>query len=481
MTQPSDNLPDGELPEQQEPDAPRRGASAQFAVSQATGAQAAMRQAMDPANQSLAEALRLSYRVLQGAIVALVVVFLFSGFQTVKEGQTGVKTFFGRIVGEPGMEQVVPGLQPFWPYPAGEIVLLPQKDAVDLGSEFWPSLKSNVPGKVLTLDEATSGASPTDPIRPGESGSLITADGDLVHARVTAEFVVEDSVRTLGELQPEKLRDIVRRALARGLVQTAAQYTLQEFLESRDQPPQVLRQRAQQALDAMKSGITLSSVVITDKVAPLAVRNSYSRVQEARVNATTSVNAAQGEAKTTLISMAGPEYPRLLEVIERYEAELTRGDLAAADRVLAELGERLEGRASAGETSAIIGRAQSYQETVRATLGKEARRLEGLVASYRENPVQLVRKLWLDALRDVIASGTAEVFSTPADGGPVRLAIESSPEVMQTRRRDELERRKRANDMNMGIPGFNLGSRQIIIDGPGRRLERSGDKGFGRD
>ena len=98
-------------------EAPRRGASAQYTVSSGTGAEAAMRQAMDPANQSLGEALRLSYRVLQVAILALVVVFLFSGFQTVQEGQTGVKTFFGRVVGAPGDEQVSPGLQPFWPYP----------------------------------------------------------------------------------------------------------------------------------------------------------------------------------------------------------------------------------------------------------------------------------------------------------------------------------------------------------------------------
>jgi hypothetical protein len=83
-------------------DAPRRGASAQYTVSASAGAEAAMRQAMDPANQSLGEALRLSYRVLQVAILVLVVVFLFSGFQQVQDGQTGVKTFFGRIVGAPG-------------------------------------------------------------------------------------------------------------------------------------------------------------------------------------------------------------------------------------------------------------------------------------------------------------------------------------------------------------------------------------------
>jgi regulator of protease activity HflC (stomatin/prohibitin superfamily) len=424
----------------------------------------------------LAEALRLSYRVLQAAIVVLVVVFLFSGFQQVKEGQTGVKTFFGRIVGEPGSEQVVPGLLPFWPYPAGEVVLLPQKDAVELASDFWPKYD----GK-LTLDQATAGADTSNPIRPGQDGSLITADGDLAHVRITAEYVVEDSVRTLAELRPESLRDVVRAALRRGMVQTAAQSTLAELLDTRDQAAQVVRLKAQQVLDTMKSGVTLGNVVISERVAPLAVRNAYSRVQESREAGKLAVEKAQQEANNMLVGMAGPGNQALVALIERYEAELTRGDLAAADAVLAQVGARLEDRDAVGETSAIIARAQSQQGAVQSSLGKEARRLQGLLASYRENPQQLVRKLWLDALRDVLASRTAEVVSAPEDGGPIRLAIESSPDIMQARRREEVERRKGAADTANPVGPTMLNSRQIEINGPGRRLERDASKGFGRD
>ncbi len=475
MTQPS-NQPSDQVPEEGAPEAPRRGASAQFTVTESAGAQAAMRQAMDPANQSLAEALRLSYRVLQAAIVVLVVVFLFSGFQQVKEGQTGVKTFFGRIVGEPGSEQVVPGLLPFWPYPAGEVVLLPQKDAVELTSDFWPKYGAN-----MTLDQATAAADTGNPIRPGQDGSLITAEGDLAHVRITAEYVVEDSVRTLAELRPESLRNVVRAAVRRGMVQTAAQSTLAELLDTRDQVAQVVRLKSQQVLDAMKSGVTLGNVVISERVAPLAVRNAYSRVQESREAGKLAVEKAQQEANNTLVGMAGPGYASLVSLIERYEAELTRGDLAAADAVLSELGTKLEDRDAVGETSAIIARAQSQQGAVQSTLGKEARRLQGLMSSYRENPQQLVRKLWLDALRDVLASRTAEVISAPEDGGPLRLAIESSPDIMQARRREEVERRKGAAESANTVGPTMLNSRQIEINGPGRRLERDASKGFGRD
>jgi hypothetical protein len=52
------------VPIEQEPmpvETPRRAASAEFEVQAEVGSQAALREAMDPANQSLTEALRLSF------------------------------------------------------------------------------------------------------------------------------------------------------------------------------------------------------------------------------------------------------------------------------------------------------------------------------------------------------------------------------------------------------------------------------------
>jgi regulator of protease activity HflC (stomatin/prohibitin superfamily) len=464
-------------PGQEEPDAPRRGASARFSVSASAGAEAAMREAMDPANQSLADALRLSYRVLQLAILALVAVFLLSGFQQVKEGQTGVKTRFGRIVGAPGNEQVTPGLQPFWPYPVGEIVLLPQKDAVELNTEFFPKLTAETP----TLELATGKALPSDPIRPGVDGSLITADGDLAHVRISAEFTVDDPVSTLAEFRPDSLRQVVRKALQRSMVQVAAQYTLQELLENRDAPALDLRDRAQATLDAMRAGVRLSAVTLQDRIAPLAIRNGLSRVQEARENAKVAVENAQQEANATLVGMAGPDWQQVVDIIQRYELELTRGDAAAADAVMQELGARLEGGASVGQTAAIVARAQAYRASVRATLGKEAGRLAGLAPSFRENPEQLVRKLWLDAIRQVLASPTAEVVAAPPGIGEFRVGMESSNEVMQARRKAEVDRRKMRAMQPTEQDQYQLNTRQIMIDEPGRRLERGADRGFGRD
>ena len=60
---------------EEEEDARGRAASARYIVESEVGSEGALRDAMDPANQSLADALRLSFRVLQAVIVVLVVLF----------------------------------------------------------------------------------------------------------------------------------------------------------------------------------------------------------------------------------------------------------------------------------------------------------------------------------------------------------------------------------------------------------------------
>jgi hypothetical protein len=72
------------------------------------------------------------------------------------------------------------------------------------------------------------------------------------------------------------------------------------------------------------------------------------------------------------------------------------------------------------------------------------------------------------------------MLAAPDAGGPVRINIESSNEVMQARRQSEVQRRK-MEAMGGNSVNFQLGSRQITIDEPGRRLDRNAQKGFGRD
>ena len=472
--------PDAEVPVEEEVfETSRRAASAELDGAAAAGGAVALRDAMDPANQSLGEALRLSYRVLQLGILALVATFLFSGFQTVREGAVGVKTLFGGIVGAAGDETLAPGLHPFWPYPVGQIVTVELKRPVEVDRAFWPQFRRGA----TTLEEATDTADLGKALQPGTDGSLLTADGDLAHLQLQAEYVVEDPVSLLRTLRPEMVPEVVRRALERGAVVAAAQFTLNELTELREAPTLAIRDAAQRVLDDLDCGIELAAVTAPFRIAPLAVRRSYAEVQTQRERVKTAVERARQQAATTLTAAAGPAASgELIRLIIEYENALTLGDDAAADEVLGRIGARFAEGDVGGEAAMIVARAEAAISARRSALAKEVRRLEGLLPAYRENPRQLVRQLWLESVRSVLEDDEAEVFSVPPALAAIDLAVDSSPEVMQLRRRRALERRKsEADAAALGLQPFRLDTRTIMIDQAGRRLERDASRGFASD
>jgi len=471
---------DNQLPPEDadESKAPRREASAQFEVAATVAAEVAMRQAMDPANQSLGEALRLSYRLLQVAIVGLLITFLFSGFQTVQEGMSGVRTIFGRISGEPGQEALSPGLNPFWPYPVGDISVFETKRVVELRSEFWPRMSA----KNTTIEQMIDGADPTAPLKPGFDGTVITGDGDLAHIQLVAEYVVEDPVRFLQAVDLEKGDAIVRIALSCGVTTAIARMPLTELVDQREQPAAMVQLEAQRILDGMASGIRLQKVTMPERSAPFVVRNVLRRVQTGKEDAKTIVDRARQEATAKLLEAAGPNYEQILSMIDVYESALSAGELTRADQLLREIGLRLEMKDIGGTASSIVNRAKSYQSAIAANLGKEVRRIEGLRDTWEQNPQQLARQLWLDSLRIVLTQKEVEVFSMPPGVGQNQISIVSSPEVMQIRRNADVERRKRAAAAIEALrPSWSLGVRQTVLDKAGRRLDEKGAQGFGRE
>jgi len=534
---PEAGMPDTPDEDRLDAESPRREASMRFEIAGGAGGEGALREAMDPANQSLAEALRLSYRVLQIAILGLLVTFLFSGFQTVKEGYTGVKTIFGRVQGVGADAQLAPGLEPFWPYPVGEIVVFEARNTVSLRNEFWPKLQG-------TVQRAIEIADTSNPIRPGVDGSVITGDGDLAHLQLSAEYAIDDVSAFVSHVDRATVDTVVRKALARGAVLAAAVTPLNDLLADREEPMRaraggaaaegpaaggaapaggapaepaaeapaaddaasaaavasdpdgmrrrsmrrgelelLIRERAQQMLDELECGIRLISVSVPERIAPLAVENKFAMAQVMREQAKESIDRAHKDARASLVAAAGPAYEEVLEGVRRYEAALMIGDDALADSLLTELGARLERGDIGGEAAIAINRARAYQGTLLAALREETQRLESLVPSFRENPRQLVRQLWLDAVRQVFADGRdeIEVFSVPPNLGLVQIAATSSPDVMQKRREAELRRKKlEADAMGLMLPRSQLNLRQIITDGPGRRLNPEGTGGQGR-
>jgi hypothetical protein len=172
-------------------DEPRRAASARFIVESEVGSEAMLRDAMDPANQPLADALRLSFRVLQAVMVVLIVLFLASGFRTVDDGHSGVKTVWGDIV-----TRLSPGPHfSVYPYPIAEFITFRAENrSVDLGESFTMRTGGR------SQQEMTEQTEITTVLTPGRDGSLITRDGDLAHLDLSAKYEVEEPLKFVRQI-----------------------------------------------------------------------------------------------------------------------------------------------------------------------------------------------------------------------------------------------------------------------------------------
>ncbi|MEY3023126.1 MAG: hypothetical protein RIS86_2324 [Planctomycetota bacterium] len=459
-------------------DAPRRAASARFEV--AGRDEAGMRDALDPATQSLGEALRLSYRILQLGIVALVVVFLFSGFQSVPEGSTGVKTLFGAIAGAEGEEQVQPGLQPFWPYPVGDLVVFSQKRTLRLDRAFWPASINRGDERPRTVQEQIEAADPNAGLDPARDGSLLTRDGDLAHAQLEVEYSVVDAVKFLESTDPSMAALFVESAVKQGAVEAASSMTIAEITDSRDLLGPAVRERAQRVLDRLDVGIAIDSVRAPERYQPFAVMNRLRDVQTGREYAKGEVERARQEAVATLTQIAGGDvYVELLDLIRGYEVALESDDAAGAEAALLALGRRMEAPDVGGEVAQTILRAKAAETALVSRLERDVRRIDGLVASGGDVR-QVVRQLWLQAVAEVLDNPQAEIFAASDLLGEFSLRVASSAEIMQARRDSEIARRKAEAEAREAGGFYAPNSDQIFIGRPGRRLKRDASGGIGR-
>jgi membrane protease subunit HflK len=459
-----------------EVEGPRRAASAQFVVEGDAAAGASLREAMDPANQSLAEALRLSYRVLQVVILVLIVLFIFSGWKSVRSDQTGVLTVWGDIVEVDGARALTPGLKfSRWPYPAGEFILFQEENlAVDLARPgrqdrpFWPMLRPN-----QTFEEAVSQASVNDRIRPGRDGALLTRDAELAHLQMTARYAIADPVQFVERVSVEgsDADRIVQLALERAVVHAGAAQTVEDVTERTEAFAEDVRGAAQDLLDAIDCGILLQAVNVPRATAPLAIRKTIEELQQASIQVEESLERARQQANETLTAVAGPQTAQLWRLIQSYQEAADGGDDGLAEQRLGEIAAMLD--QTEGGVAGIIQQARSYRSEVESTLGADARYFASLLPAFRRQPDMVVKRLWLEAYGRVLARQDAEIIYAPNDIAAMHLKLYTLERIANLRRDRALQRQEQESTQSV-LQSMGLRTRRardMQLEGPGRTLE----------
>ena len=276
----------------------------------------------DPGSKSLADALRVSFVLLAVIMAFMLVGFLLTGLQSIESNEVGIVKVFGRVVRTAG-----PGLSYNWPFPIGRIEIVKTDEQQLTIYDFWITELPKDAGKPLSQRKA-----PSDGLRPGWDGALLTGDRYLLHMRIDCRYAVRDAEafrRWVRDKYPERVpgsektreidpkEEMVRSAVCNAAIIAAATRTADGLQTSdrRSFSKEVMR-LANNTLggeDTNKStGLVIRRIVLADSTWPLRARAEYDKVLIARQHANEMKDTAISMAEKTLRAAAGEAYTQLV-------------------------------------------------------------------------------------------------------------------------------------------------------------------------
>lgn len=320
-----------------------------------------LRRMTQPVVDLIAKVIRLSH----WPILALFLLYLFSGLTTVKTDEVAVVLRFGRLVGGPGIKAIrEPGFLFAFPPPIDEVVRVNVKRVHEV------EVFEHGPG--LGREDPPNTSRPADSIDPELDGYLLTGDRNVVHAEYVARYQVTDPVAyALMHADPHQL---MRDVLMSATVSTVGEARVDDVLliDRKDIDNRVMR-RAQAELDEIGAGMLLVSIEFPEMGPPYQVIPAFNAVISA--------------------------------LIQTYEMEQ---EALQYKRV-----EKENGKAQA---YTISNDALVYSERLVQRAAGEANAFRQLVEQYEQNPEIVAKRLYFETIEMVLAGVNKTHWMPPPAG-----------------------------------------------------------------
>ena len=403
-----------------------------------------------PAQQSLAEALRVSFAILKFAMLGLLVAYAFSGLFSVGSNEVALRLRFGDYVGDAGSRVLERGTYLAAPFPLEEIVKVDTRPvSLVLDREFWFETSA----QESTLTRGQMQGLKARPLNPLRDGSLITGDSNIAHAKWTLTWRVADPVAFLTNVGSRELAaSIVRLVAQQGIVQMTAQAAADDLLRGvvdRD----VALGAMQRRLDDMRTGLVVDQLVLDKVSAPMRVAASFDAVTTAESDRAGRVVAADQERSRILAETAGEASDRLLEIIVAHEQASERGDEALAREAEQRIDAALESLAVdgvpiGGEVARRLNAARTYRTQIVEKVAGEAQAFEQLLPQFERTPRLVLSKLWEDAREQILTGKDVETFYTVP--GQLELQLNRDPNLQKERQIEQLRARRQEQRARTG-------------------------------
>ncbi|HOB74805.1 MAG TPA: SPFH domain-containing protein [Phycisphaerae bacterium] len=368
---------------------------------------------LDPASQSLSDALKASFRVLKVIMLVLVVLFLLSGVFSVGTDERVIVQRFGEIRHNYG-----PGLRFAWPYPIDEKIRVRMSPKEFELNSFWINLSESEKLKPLSdLDPRSM------TLDPAKDGALLTGDHGIMHLQLVARYEITSPEKFVQNVSSEE--SLIRSVLENAAIAEAARSTIDELWKGKEEVASRIRARAQDALDLIESGITLVDLTAPKSYYPLQTKDAFINVSTAEQTKRDSIQGALSEQAKKLNGVAGEAWKKLHEQIGLLDQKL---EAAQRQAVIAEINRILVEEAQ-GEAGGRIRMAQSHKQEIINRAEAEKQLFEAVLTApeYQKNKELIRQRLRQRAISELFAQSGVSKWLMPAGDKQVMLWFNKDP------------------------------------------------------
>lgn len=274
----------------------------------------------DAANQSLADALRASFRILKVIMFLLVIVFLCSGIRIVDTSEEAIVLRLGKTHlnkdGKPFQAGVVLG----FPYPVDEVLTVPTKERNTLKiMSHWFHVRKEDEHRSLS-DLATRYAGDLDPVR---DGALLTADHGIVHVKWTVFYRINDLekyILNVADTTQGRIEPLITALLESAAIRTVSEYTAEQVWTGRSSEiAERVKDDVNAVLGRLATGVRIESLE-PETTVPMNTLPAFSAVTQAWNTKAAEVQKAEKMAGEMLAAAAGEAHIYLTGLMELRDA-----------------------------------------------------------------------------------------------------------------------------------------------------------------
>jgi len=350
-------------------------------------------------SQALTDALQASFRLLQLAMLGMLIYILCTGIYVVKQHEVAVVLRLGKVVGTKADRIRQPGLHIGFPYPIDEVIRIPVQRVLTVESEtHWYRLTQ----EEKEAKERGEALPSPDSLRPLVDGYTLTGDANILHSRWALRYRVVDPVHYALDFGEDAIETFLRDALDNAVLRVSSRFTADAALRTDvDRFREEVQKAVTDTIQRHHLGCSVQRVDLIEVAPPRQVKDAFDAVIAAEQDRSRLISEAQ----------------------------------AYASRVVSQ---------ARGTGSRVVSSAEALRTRTVQDAAADADYFHRVLPRFQQNPQVMRRLLWLDTLHRVL-EGADEKWIV-RQGEELRLQLNRDPKVLAEESRKALEKQSQNSE-----------------------------------